>query len=345
MYNGARAATKGALIASALCFLTSGCRAGYVARVGLEHLRYIRTAVPIEQVVLETTDDTRRERLELVLEARGWAAEHGLDVGGSYASVADTTGLATAHVVTAAYADRLEPYEWRYPIVGRIPYRGYFEREPADRFAAKLAEEGFDTYVVEASGYSTLGWFDDPLPSGILELDRAGIVSFLFHELLHQTVYVPGWIAFNETLATAVSGRMTEQFFRERDDDEALDLLRERSERWLEQALLCDGLAERLELYFGEEAENRSGRNDIYRSAVADFRRLQLLAEAKEGVAEPKLNNAWFLAVWRYRKSAARFVAYLHGFDSISAALADLESRLEGVDDPYEVLPPAASPS
>jgi predicted aminopeptidase len=343
MYNGRRMATKGALIVAALCFLTSGCRAGYVARVGLEHLRYVRTAVSIEQVVLETTDDERRERLELVLEARAWASEQGLDVGGSYASVADTTGLATAHVVTAAYPDRLEPYEWSYPVVGRIPYRGYFEREPADRFAAKLAEDGFDTYVVEASGYSTLGWFDDPLPSGILERDRVGIVSFLFHELLHQTLYVPGRIAFNETLASAVSARMTEQFFRERDDDEALELLRERSERWLDQALLCDGLAKRLELYFRGEAEDLSGRDEIYRSAMADFRRLQLVAEAKEGVAQPDLNNAWFLAVWRYRKGAARFVSYLHGFDSIGAALADLESRLEGTEDPYEVLPPAPS--
>jgi predicted aminopeptidase len=184
---------------------------------------------------------------------------------------------------------------------------------------------------VEASGYSTLGWFDDPLPSGILERDRVGIVSFLFHELLHQTLYVPGRIAFNETLASAVSARMTEQFFRERDDDEALDLLRERSERWLDQALLCDGLAKRLERYFREEAEDTSGRDEIYRSAMADFRRLRLVAEAKEGVAQPDLNNAWFLAVWRYRKGAARFVSYLHG------------SRLEGTEDPYEVLPPAPS--
>ena len=153
-------ATKGALCAGLFCATAvglGGCRAGYVARVGLEHLRYVRSAVPISRSIEAEPDGARRERLELVLAAREFAARNGLDVGGSYLSVADTSGLATAHVVTAAYADRLEPYTWRYPVVGTIPYRGYFERSDAEAYGAKLEARGYDVYIVEASGYSTLG--------------------------------------------------------------------------------------------------------------------------------------------------------------------------------------------
>ncbi len=329
----------------AIALLTAGCRAGYVARVGFEHLRYVRSASPIERVLAATEDSQRRERLELVLEARSWAARNGLDVGGSYASVADTTGLATAYVVTAAYPDRLEPYEWNYPIVGRIPYRGYFERESAERYAAKLAAEGFDTYIVEASGYSTLGWFDDPLPSGVLDKDRVEIVAFLFHELLHQTLYVPGQIAFNETLATAVSDRLTAEFFAGRNDQAALAVLAERSQRWLEQAAFCDDLAERLTALFdgATGAVDAKTRAALYDAAVPDLQRLKLIAVKPGAEQQSQLNNAWFLAVWRYRRGAQRLVDWLAGFETLAAALQELEARLEFADDPYDVLSAAGS--
>lgn len=292
----------------------------------------------------ETEDAGRRERLELVLEARNWAERNGLDVGGSYASVADTTGLATAYVVTAAYSDRLEPYEWSYPIVGKIPYRGYFERESADRFAATLARDGLDTYVVEASGYSTLGWFDDPLPSRILERDRVDIVAFLFHELLHQTIYVPGSIAFNETLASAVSGRLTGEFFEERGDAEALELLGERVTRWLDQAALCDTMAAELTAVFERQTREEAPavRAEVYAAAMPELRRLGLVAEEKDDSTPPELNNAWFLAVWRYRRGAKPLADYLAKFDSVESALADLETKLDDVDDPYSAIDPGS---
>lgn len=337
-YIGGFSPTKGAAVGVGLCLLLAGCRAGYVAKVGLEHLRYVNSAVPIEQLLLDTDDEERRGQLTLILEARAWGGRNGLDVGGSYRSLADTKGRATAHVVTAAYSDRLEPYEWSYPIVGKIPYRGYFEREAADRFAATLSARGLDTYVVEASGYSTLGWFDDPFPEGVLELDRVGIVSFLFHELLHQTVYVPGSIAFNESLASAVSGRLTNEFFTERRDEEALELLAQRELRWLAQAGLCDDLARRLTRHF-ETSKKGQGRKAILSAALPELRRLQLVREARSGEPDPELNNAWFLAVWRYRRGARELVDYLAGFESVGLAIADVRVRVEGADDPYAALP------
>ncbi|RMD82653.1 MAG: hypothetical protein D6815_08680, partial [Candidatus Dadabacteria bacterium] len=89
------AATKGALTTAALALLagcSAGCRPLYVARLGIEHLRYVSRARPIEQVAAETSDPALRAKLELVLAVREFARAQGLDVGGSYLKVADTEG-------------------------------------------------------------------------------------------------------------------------------------------------------------------------------------------------------------------------------------------------------------
>jgi len=296
--------------------------------------------VPIREELARSSDPTRREKLETVLAVRDFAAANGLDPGGSYAEISETDGLARAHVVTAAYKDRLEPYIWRYPIVGAMPYRGYFDRADADAYAAKLRKKGLDTYVVEASGYSTLGWFDDPLPSGVLELDVVGVAGFVLHELTHRRVFVPGEIDFNETLASAVSAHLTEKFFAEKGDEALLKRALKRHAGWLDEAHACDVLSGRLEAYFaeaaGESAEERlAGRTKIYAAAVPRLRAVRLLGP-DDGVDD--INNAVLLAWRRYRRHVPEFETYLERYPSVDAALTDLETKLADTEDPWSVL-------
>jgi predicted aminopeptidase len=319
-----------------------GCRAGYVARVGCEHLRFVARAEPIRDVLERTADAARREKLATVLAVRDFARANGLDPGGSYADISETEGLARAHVVTAAYRDRLEPYLWRYPLVGSMPYRGYFERADADAYAAELAGKGLDTYVVEASGYSTLGWFDDPLPSGVLELDVVGIAGFVLHELTHRRLFVSGEIDFNETLASAVSARLTDQFFAEKGDEALLKRALKSHARWLDEAHACDALAARMDAYFAEAAgksaaELMDGRAAIYARAVPRLRAVRLLTP--DGDADD-LNNAVLLAWRRYRRHVPEFEAYLDRYPSVDAALAALETKLADSENPWAALGP-----
>jgi len=321
----------------------TGCRPGYVTRVGIQHLRFMARARPIPELLEEETDPDRLRRLALVLAAREFAAAAGLNVGGSYEKVSDTSGLSTAYVVTAAHRDRLEPYVWSYPVVGRIPYRGYFERESAEEFGAKLREKGYDVYIVEAGAYSTLGWFDDPLPSGVLDYDDVALVDLVFHELVHSTVYIPGDIAFNETLASAVAGRLTVRFFEERGASEEAATARERRERWLAQSHYMDTLAAELEAYLASgqsrEADTMlAGRREIYERAVPRMAELGLVpAEPDAGLID-RLNNAVFLALWRYRKQAHAIDAYIGSHADPGAALSSLPSVVGEADDPYAAL-------
>ena len=112
-------------------------------------------------------DPTLRERLELVLAARDFAAIGlGLRVGDSYTSYAEVAAHeATVHVVLGgARRDRLEAHTWWYPIVGRVPYKGFFDRGAgAGGSGIASSRRGLDTDVRPRVAFSTLGWFADPL--------------------------------------------------------------------------------------------------------------------------------------------------------------------------------------
>jgi predicted aminopeptidase len=317
--------------------------------VSAEHLRFVYRAVPIAEEITRSSDPERRAKLELVLAARDFAARSGLDPGGSYRQVSETAGLATAHVVTAARQDRLEPYVWTYPVVGAMPYRGYFERSEAEAYAAELAAEGLDTYVVEASGYSTLGWMDDPLPSGVLRLEPVRLVGFVLHELTHRRLFVPGEVDFNETLASAVEARLTERFYAEREDAAGVAAAAHQHEEWRAEAAICDALAARLEAYFAASSaatprdELLAGRRAIYADAAPRFRALGLVASrSPPGEATAEINNAVLLAWYRYRRRVGDVEAFLDRYVSVADALTALEASLEESPDPWLAILPSA---
>ena len=117
-------------------------------------------------------------------------------------------------VLSAAYRDRLEAYRWWFPIVGRLPYKGFFKRDDALGRRDDFAARGFDTYLRPASAFSTLGWFNDPLLSTTVRADTALLVNTVIHELSHNTLFVAGNAEFSESFASFIGARGAEAFFR-----------------------------------------------------------------------------------------------------------------------------------
>lgn len=197
-----------------------GCSPAYVARAGYEQARILWAREPIERILAAPNVDRReRDRMELVLDVRRFAAESlGLRVAGNYTSLVRIDDRAVMHVVTAAERFRLQPYTWWFPIVGRVPYKGYFDRAHALAEASHLEDRGFDTNVLTAAAFSTLGWFDDPLMSSHLALDPPALVNLILHELLHSTHYAAGDAAFSESFATFVGYRGAIAYFQAHQD-------------------------------------------------------------------------------------------------------------------------------
>jgi predicted aminopeptidase len=163
------------------------------------------------------TDPAVRRKLEIVLAARNYAQDSiRLRTGDSFTTYSKLDRDTLVLVLSAAYRDRLEPYTWWFPIVGRVPYKGYFDFDDAKRSAKALYDDGFDVALRPSSAFSTLGWFNDPLTSAVLSRDSLDLVNTVIHEVTHNTFYAPGQAVFNESFASFVGARGAAAFFRSR---------------------------------------------------------------------------------------------------------------------------------
>lgn len=193
----------------------AGCSPGYVLRAAWEEARILANRRPIAEMLDDPSVDERtRAKLELVVEARGFAARNlDLDVGESYTSYSDIGRDTLAFILSASPVDRLAAYTWSFPVVGRFPYKGFFSLEAAREAASDLEARNYDTYIRPTSAFSTLGWFPDPLMSTVLRQDSLGLVETVIHEVTHNTLFVTGQVKFNESFANFVGSVGAIEFY------------------------------------------------------------------------------------------------------------------------------------
>lgn len=163
-----------------------------------------------------STPAEEREKLQLVLDARSFSETIGLKTGESFTTYSDIGKDTLSWVVVGSRKDAFSLYTWWFPIVGRVPYKGFFEKEDAQEQAAELEAEGYETWVRGADAFSTLGWFNDPILSTTLRSSPTRIANTVIHESVHPTVWIPGSVPFNESLANFVAMMATQQFFGQR---------------------------------------------------------------------------------------------------------------------------------
>ena len=162
-----------------------------------------RTSVA-DIIALETTSNSLRTQFELVGSILSFAKDLGLNTGDSYQTFYDTEGEPISWNISASPADSFSPYSWQFPIVGALPYKGFFFKPRAEKAYQQLVEEGFDAILRPVSAYSTLGYFVDPLLSTMLNDSPDELADLILHELTHGTIFAEGHTDYNESLATFV---------------------------------------------------------------------------------------------------------------------------------------------
>jgi predicted aminopeptidase len=163
-----------------------------------------------------------RAKLKVVLAARQYAKDSiKLRTKDSFTTYSRLDHDTLVLVVSAAYRDTLKPYTWWFPIVGRVPYKGYFDFDAAKKAAKDLYDDGFDVYVRPSDAFSTLGFFNDPLLNTTLRGDSIDLANTVIHELTHNTFYASGQAPFNESFAMFVGARGAAAFFRSRGQEVA----------------------------------------------------------------------------------------------------------------------------
>jgi predicted aminopeptidase len=224
-----------ALVVLALISTPTAC---YLSRGAWEEAKILSRRQPISEIVADPrTSKDVRAKLEVVLAARKYARDSlKLRTKDSFTTYSRLDHDTLVLVVSAAYRDTLKPYTWWFPIVGRVPYKGYFDFAAARRDAKNLAADGFDVYVRPSDAFSTLGFFNDPLLNTTLKGDSLDLANTVIHELTHNTFYASGQAAFNESFAMFVGARGAAAFFRSRGQSRAATRL---DEQWEDDKLLA----------------------------------------------------------------------------------------------------------
>jgi len=187
---------------------------GYGLQQGYGQLNIIWNAKPVEYYLEDPAfPDSLKSRLELIKEIRKYAIDSlGLKDTENYKTLYDQKGEEVMWVVMACEPFALKPKEWKFPIIGSVPYKGFFKKERAEALKAELEKEGWDVIVRNPGGWSTLGWFTDPILSKMLMRSEGDLANLIIHEMSHATIFVKDSIEFNENLATFIGDRGAELF-------------------------------------------------------------------------------------------------------------------------------------
>ena len=352
---GRRLRTLRRVVAALLVLVAAG---GAVAWCASRDVRYVGRAAVEEALILlrrraitavvadPATDPVTRARLELVLAARGFAAESlHLAARRTYTTYSRVRRDTLVLVLTASRSDRLAELTWVWPVVGRVPYKGFFHLAEAEAEARRLEQRGMDTYLRVSNAYSTLGWFNDPLLSTIVREDSVDLAATVIHEILHNTVWVKGSVPFNESLADFVGYRGAEAFFLARGDRRNAERA---VARWQDEIRLehfYDSLAARLERVYAQGLPApalQEQRQLVFSAAQAELAgpvAQELRTIDGRWLARRPLNNAVVIAARLYRTHLDRFEELLaeeHG--NLVRAIGAVRDRVAGASDPWAAL-------
>jgi predicted aminopeptidase len=339
-------------IAAAIALFLSATETGrYLARAGYEEAKILWRRRDISEIVADTaTDQVTRAKLKTVLDARAYAASAlGLDVGKSFTAFSQLDSDTLVLVLSVAYRDRLAYHQWWFPIVGNVPYKGYFDVEKAKADEREYQRRGYDTYLRPASAFSTLGWFSDPLVSTSLRADTLSLANTVIHELTHNTFYAMGQAEFNESFANFVGARGSADFFRSRGHAR---VVAEADARWSDEKLLAafwKHLHNDIDSVFKAHPGDSNVkvrlalRDSVYRAARNDLvfkLGPQLRTIAPRYVERVRLDNAALMARRIYLTDLGLFdsVWVREGRDTRRATHRIIELAKSGGKRPYDAL-------
>lgn len=209
-----------------VCLLAQGCSTTYfLFQAAKGQLKLLNRGRPLDEVIADPRTDPRlADLLKQIPEFKKFGESNGLKATPNYQEYVKLDQDAASYVVTVSSALKFEPKIFSFPIVGSFNYLGWFSLEDARDFAKKYSDQGYDVDVRGAGAYSTLGWFKDPLLSSMIPVNETGIdpsampdlLNVVVHESVHATLYVDDQSTFNESIASFIAEKLTQQYVAER---------------------------------------------------------------------------------------------------------------------------------
>ena len=296
--------------------ILSSCQVTYLTKSAYHQAKLLYSRVAIEDVLKESsTTPEQKRKLELVLEAKNFAEKNvGLTQTKNYTSFVQLDQSHVTFAVSAAPKWKLEHHYWNYPLVGKMPYKGYFKKEDAETEKADLEKKNLDTYLRGISAYSTLGWFDDPILSSMMGYQDHDLVNLIIHETTHATLFIKHAADFNERMATFVGNKGTELFYLQKEGPQSPTLQQIQNENY-DEAVFSKFITEeiqQLEIWYKElktphDESTRKNRIQEIQTRFSEKIKPQLKTKNYEKFDQIELNNARLLVYKTYMQDLQDF--------------------------------------
>ncbi len=282
-------------------------------------LHIISSAVPIDMMLADPqVPDSLKLKLRLIKEIKSFATgKLGLKDAGNYERFYDQQGKPMLVVLTGCEPYNLKAKEWKFPFLGTVTYKGFFDFDEAKIERRKLIKDGFDTSLDEVSAWSTLGWFKDPVFSGMLSRQVGQTADVIIHEMTHATIYIRNDVEFNENLANFIGDKGALLFLESKfgkESEEYIDFNKINSDDELFGQYMVNACGRLDSLYKATMMLPDSIRKEMKRKLIAnivvniDFLPLQLKNRYHRIVTSVNLpNNSYFMGYKRYEAKRSIF--------------------------------------
>lgn len=296
--------------------------------------------------VMERDDfpDSLKLKLQLIQEIKKYAEDSlGINQSTNYSTFYNQNGRTLMWMLMASAPFEMKAKEWHFPFLGDFSYKGYFNKRKAQMEQYELIQQGYDTELGKASGWSTLGWFKDPILSSMLYYPKGQLASLIIHELTHGTLYVKNNVDFNENLASFIGEKGAQKFLRQKYGQHSEELINFetalRDERVFERFLVaCTSQLKALYKTFNDEPEEQKlkKKKALIFKFVVDAYKLPLARKnkfAKRMRGALQSGNAFFMDYQRYdaQKDSLEYVLKNNFQGNIGLYLMDLKTRYKSL--------------
>lgn len=323
-----------------------GCQMGYILKSATGQFRLLNQGESIERSLQdEKITPEQKEQIQRAVEAKNFAEEKlGLKKTKNYTQFVNLDRSSVSYVVSAAPKWELKHHLWYFPIIGNVPYKGYFNEEDAKAEQQELKAKDLDTYMRGVSAYSTLGWFKDPLLSSMLRQKPHDLVNTIIHETVHATLYIKSSADFNERLATFIGDQGSEIFYFEKEGPKsptvAITKLENADQREFSK-FISQEIKELKEWYKQNTDHSESTRQARLKEIQDRFVKTlkpKLKTDLYDKFPSIELNNARLLVYKTYVMDLSDFEVLFQKLDRNFHALIKISKSLEKVKNPDEEL-------
>lgn len=326
--------------------LLASCQISYLLKSARGQLNLLNSGESIEESLKDPqVTEEQKSQIRLAMEAKQFAEDKiGLKKTKNYSTFVNLDRRAASFVVSAAPKWELKHHLWYFPIVGNVPYKGYFDENDAKAEAEELKKQDFDTYMRGVTAYSTLGWFKDPLLSSMTKMKSYDLVNTIIHETVHATIYIKSSADFNERLASFIGDEATEVFYTDKEGADSPTVKRIRLEN-KDQHLFSDFISKEiqdLKTWYQEnkthdEAERRTRIKKIQENFQTALKP-KLKTDLYDKFPEIELNNARLMLYKTYQSDMTDFSAVFEKVNRSFSEMIKIAKHLEKTKKPDEEL-------